>query len=325
MHVSDATFVVTDLETTGTAPGTDRILEIGAVEVQDGEVGDRFQQLVNPEQTVPDRITKLTGITTGMVFEAPPVREVLPRYLDFLGDSILVGHNLSFDQSFLDAALDRKGGDPLNNETLCTLRLARRLLPGLDTKGLSRLAQFYDIDVDGRHRALGDAEAASVVLRRFLSQLAYEHEIDSVEEVLRFQHRSYQSVRAVPDHLEAIRDDVLPDVPAEPGVYALKNSSGTSLYIGKAKQLAGRLRSHFTAVESSGARKRKMLQHVRSVDWTTTNTELEAILLESRRIKDEKPRYNRAQRRYYSRPFIRLDTTHEYPTLSWSRTLADDG
>ncbi|MEF8815238.1 MAG: DEDD exonuclease domain-containing protein [Salinibacter sp.] len=325
MDIADATFVVTDLETTGTTPDDDRVMEIGAVKVREGAVVDRFQQLVNPQQSVPGRITKMTGITTGMVFEAPPVEEVLPDYCAFLGRGILVAHNASFDVSFLDAELQRTGKDTLSNDTLCTVRLARRLLPGLDSKGLGRLAQFYDIDVDGRHRALGDAEATGVVLRRFLSQLAFEHEVETVEALLRFQHQSYQTVREVPGHIESIRDDVLPDAPDAPGVYVMKNSSGTPLYIGKAKCLSDRLRSHFTAVESSGARKRKMLQKVRSVDWTTTGTELEAILLESRRIKAEKPRYNRAQRRYYNRPFIRLDTAHQYPTVSWTRRLEADG
>ncbi len=324
MKVSDATFVVTDTETTGTKAETNRIIELGAVKVEDGAVVDRFQSLVNPQRSIPGRITKLTGITTGMVFDAPTIDEVLPAYVDFLGDGLLTAHNLSFDKGFLDAERERTGAEPLPNETLCTVRLARRLLPGLDSKGLSRLVQFYDITVDGRHRALGDAEATAHVLTRLLSQLAFEHEIDTVEELIAFQHRRYQKVRAVPNHLQDIREEQLPEAPDAPGVYALKNSTGASLYIGKAKQLADRLRSHFTAVESKSARKRKMLQKVRTVDWEQTDTELEAILRESRLIKTKKPRYNRAQRRYYSRPFVRLDTAHEYPTLSWRRTLSDD-
>ncbi|MFO8098498.1 MAG: DEDD exonuclease domain-containing protein [Salinibacter sp.] len=325
MHVSEATFVVTDTETTGTTPKKHRVLEIGAVKVQDGAVVDRFQQLVNPQRSVPGRITQLTGITTGMVFEAPPMEDVLPEYYEFLDDGIFVAHNLSFDLGFLNAEGRRANLGTIENNTLCTLRLARRLLPGLDSKGLSRLAQFYDINVNGRHRALGDAEATSVVLRKLFRQLAFEHEIDTVEDLLAFQHRRYQQVRTTPSHIRTIREDTLPEVPEAPGVYKMKDGSGASLYIGKAKCLPDRLQSHFTAVESKSARKRKMLQKVRSVDWTTTGTELEAILLESRRIKAEKPRYNRAQRRYYSRPFIRLDTSHTYPTISWSRSLEADG
>jgi DNA polymerase-3 subunit epsilon len=325
MDVSDATFVVTDTETTGLKPEDHRIIEVGAVKVEDGEVVDRFEQLVNPRRSIPGKITRLTGITTGMVFEAPPIEDVLPAYMAFLGEGILAAHNLSFDKGFLDAERERMGAPALSNDTLCTVRLARRLLPGLDSKGLSRLVQFYDIDMNGRHRALGDAEATGIVLRKLLSQLAFEHEIETVDGLLSFQHKSYQSVRSVPNHIESIRAEVLPDAPDAPGVYAMKNSSGTALYIGKAKRLTDRLQSHFTAVESKGARKRKMLQKVRSVDWESTDTELEAILKESRLIKSKKPRYNRAQRRYYSRPFIRLDVAHEYPTISWTRTLDDDG
>lgn len=325
MDVADATFVVTDTETTGTKPKENRVIEIGATKLKNGTIVDRFQQLVNPGQSIPGRITRLTGITTGMVFDAPPIAEVLPEYLAFLGDGIFTAHNLTFDQGFLDAELRRAGRDALSNETLCTLRLARRLLPGLKSKGLSRLAQFYQIDVDGRHRALGDAEATSVVLRRLLRKLAFEHEIETVSEVLAFQNRSYQTVRRVPAHIKDIRTNVLPDVPAEPGTYTLKNSNGTPLYIGKAKVLSDRLRSHFTAVESKAARKRTMLQKVRRVDWQTTSTELEAILRESHLIKDKNPWYNRAQRRYFSRPFIRLHQDQAFPTVSWSRTLVDDG
>ena len=138
MHVSDATFVVTDTETTGLKAEEHRVIEIGAVKVEDGDVVDRFQQLVNPQRSIPGRITKLTGITTGMVFEAPTMEEVMPAYLDFLGDGILTAHNLSFDKGFLEAECERLGRGPLSNETLCTVRLARRLLPGLDSKGLSR-------------------------------------------------------------------------------------------------------------------------------------------------------------------------------------------
>ena len=325
MHIRDATFVVTDVETTGTNAGSDRLLEIGAVKVEGGEVTDTFQQLINPKRSVPSRITKLTGISTGMVFEKPTVDEVLPDYLDFLGDGILAAHNLRFDERFLNAALQRHGWPELDNETLCTLRLARRLLPGLKSKGLTRLAQFYGIDVNGRHRGLGDAEATGIVLTRLLSQLDFEHDIQTADELLAFQYRSYRTVRDVPNHLKKLRENRLPEVPSDPGVYTFKSSNGTTLYIGKAKRLDRRVRSYFTAIESHNARKRKMMKKVRQVEWTTTDTELEALLLESRRIKEEKPSYNRAQRRYRSRPFVRLDTTKEYPTISWDYHLKEDG
>ena len=322
--ISGATFVVTDTETTGTSPSSDRIIELAAVQVEDGAVTDRFQQLVNPGRSIPGRIAQMTGITTGAVFDAPPIEEVLPDYLAFLGDGILTAHNLSFDRNFLEAELERADYDAMANDALCTLRLARRLLPGLKSKGLSRLVQFYDITVNGRHRALGDAEATATVLQRLLSKLEFEHGIDTVEELLRFQHRSYRSVQHVPKHLQRLREEVVPQIPDAPGVYCLKSSSGSRLYIGKAKRLADRVRSYFTAVESHGARRRKLMRKVREITWETTPTEVEAILLESRRIKTHKPRFNRAQRRYRSRPFVRLDTTHAFPQLGWTYHLKDD-
>lgn len=325
MRIEDATFVVTDTETTGTKAESNRIIEIGAVKVEGGEITDRFQQLVNPQRSIPSRITHLTGITTGMVFEEPTMADVMPDYLEFLREGILVAHNLPFDLRFLNAELDRLGQPELRNETLCSLRLARRLLPGLRSKGLTRLAQFYGIDVNGRHRALGDAEATGIILNRFLRQLDFEHDIHEVDEVLAFQNRKYTKVRKAPKHLKKIRDEVLPDLPDAPGVYFLKTSSGKLLYIGKAKRLSDRVKSYFTAIESKAARKRKMMAKVRRVEWTVTDTELEALLLESRLIKEEKPSYNKAQRRYRSRPFIKLQTQEDFPRVGWQRSISDDG
>jgi len=325
MNISDATFVVTDTETTGSKAEKNRVIEIGAVKMNGAEQVDDFQQLINPQRSIPSRITQLTGITTGMVFDAPTIDEVLPAYLDFLGDGVFVAHNVSFDERFVNAELERLGRSPLENETLCTVRLARRLLPGLNSKGLTRLAQFYGINVNGRHRALGDAEATAICLKRFINQLEFEHQIETLDEMLAFQHRRYQKVRQVPSHIKKLRDNVLPDVPDAPGVYFFRSSGGKLLYVGKAKSLNDRVRSYFNAVESHSGKTRKMVQKVRSVDWQTTPTELEALLLESRLIKEKKPSYNRAQRYYRRRPFIRLDVSERFPSVSWERSLADDG
>ena len=98
MLIREATFVIVDTETTGTSAANDRLLEVAAVKVRGGEVIDQFTQLINPQRAVPRRITMLTGISTAMVFDEPPIAEVLPRFLDFLGADVLVAHNLPFDQ-----------------------------------------------------------------------------------------------------------------------------------------------------------------------------------------------------------------------------------
>ena len=325
MLIREATFVVVDTETTGTSAANDRLLEVAAVKVRGGGVVDQFTQLINPQRSVPRRITMLTGISTAMVFDEPPIAEVLPRFLGFLGDDVLVAHNLSFDLGFLNAELRRAGHDPLKNPTLCTLRLARRLLRGLHSKALSSLISFFNLIVEGRHRALGDALAAKDILLRFIEQIEAEHEVEMLEDLLRFQHRTYSKVGTPPKHVRAIRETVLPRLPDAPGVYFMKDRQGGIIYIGKAKSLRHRVRSYFTGIEAHPERTRKLVRTVRDVVWTETGSELAALLLESRLIKEHQPRFNRAQRRYRNRPFIRLDTTHAAPRITLSTYLQDDG
>ena len=250
---------------------------------------------------------------------------MLPRFLDFLGEAVLVAHNLPFDLRFLNAELARLGRPPLANGTLCTLRLARRLLRGLRSKGLTAVADHYGIAVQGRHRALGDAEATAEVLLRLFRQLAFQHEIETLDDLLAFQHRTYGKSKKPSKHVGRIRDEVLPRLPERPGVYFMKDAAGATLYIGKAKSLRSRVRSYFTAIEAHPPRLRKLVEAVRDVGWEETPSELAALLLESRLIKERQPRFNRAQRRYRNRPFIRLDAQHPFPTVSVSRYLLRDG
>jgi len=325
MLIREATFVIVDTETTGTNAQTDRLLEVAAVKVRGGQIVDQFAQLVNPGRSVPRRITQLTGISTAMVFDQPGTADALPRFLQFLGDAVLVAHNLPFDLGFLNAALQRAGGEPLANETLCTLRLARRLLRGLESKALSSLIRFFDLMVENRHRALGDALATADIFLHFVEQVEDEHGVETVDDLLRFQHRTYRKVGKPTAHLQQIRDEVLPRLPDRPGVYFMKDRHEAVIYIGKAKSLRDRVRSYFTGVEAHAEWTRKLVQTVRGVTWTETGSELAALLLESRLIKEHQPRFNRAQRRYRDRPFIRLDTTHPAPRISLSTYLQDDG
>ena len=318
-------FVIVDTETTGTRADADRVIEVAAVKLVGGEVIGSFSSLINPERTIPRRITELTGITTAMTFDQPPARVVMPRFLDFLGNGVFVAHNLQFDLRFVNAELGRAGLPALSNPTLCTLRLARRLLPGLRSKGLSGLSDHYGIRNSARHRAFGDAEATAVVLKHFLSQLAFQHEVESLSELLHFQHRRYSEVRTPPKHVQRIRDEVLPTVPDRPGIYFMKDTRGAILYIGKAKSLRDRVRSYFTGLEALPDRTYKLVKALRTVEWKETGSELGALLVESQLIKEFKPRFNRAQRRYRNRPFIRLDASHEAPKLTWTSYVQDDG
>lgn len=325
MPFNGVPFVVVDTETTGGRAASDRLIEIAAVRLEHGQIVDRFQQLVNPECTVPRRISWLTGITTSMVFNQPRAADVLPDFLSFLGGGVFVAHNLSFDLRFVNEEHARAGLPPLRNETLCTLRLARRLLPGLRSKGLASLVDFYGIRMKRHHRALDDAEATAQVLIRFLDQLELEYGTETVDDVLVFQHRRYGDLRRLSKSISHLRENVLGALPQNPGVYFMKDGKGKTIYIGKAQNLSNRVRSYFNAVEGHPARIRTMVKSVRDIEWQETDSELEAMLLESQLIKEIQPPYNRAQLEYVNRPFIRLDTTHEYPRVSFSAFLHHDG
>lgn len=323
--LAEAPFVVVDTETTGARAGEDRLIEIGAVRVVGGEITDTFQQLIDPGQHVPKRITWLTGISTAMVYGQPSAAEVLPRFVDFLGDAVLVAHNLPFDARFLDLALDEAGLPPLQNPALDTLRLARRLLPSLPSKGLSGLTAHFGIQVHGRHRALGDATATAELLTILLDRLRVEFGATTVADVLAFQRKRYHETRREPTHLRKIRETILPGLPDRPGVYFMRDGQNRVIYVGKAKSLRSRVRSYFSGVENHPPKTKKLIRDVRDVTWRETGTELAALLEESRLIKTLLPVHNRALRRYRDYPFLRLDTSHRFPTISWTPRIAHDG
>ncbi len=323
MHLDAVSFVVVDTETTG-ARADDRIIELAAVRVQGGRIVDRFATLINPGRSVPPFITRLTGITTAMLVRQPLADEVLPDFLKFLGDGVLVAHNLAFDRKMLEAELRRLGLPGLNNPTLCTLRLARRLLPGLPASGLDGLIRFYQIPVARRHRALGDAEATAQVLLHLLEEAQRQYGINTLEALLAFQHRRYpRHKKASP--LVRLRETLLPRLPEAPGVYLFRDERGRLLYVGKACNLQARVRQHLTAIEAHTPRLRQLVKKVRQIEWHVTETELEALLEESRCIKQLQPQYNRRQRRYRTRPFVRLALHEQPPVLSLTSVLLDDG
>lgn len=317
--------VVTDTETTGTSAAHNRIIEIGAIAVHPDGTRTTFSHLVNPETAVPYRITRITGLSTGHVANKPRAAEVLPDYMAFLGDGIFTAHNIGFDRAFLNAELVRAGLDELDHAELCSLRLARRLLPGLRSKSLGNLAAFFKLDGQGRHRALRDAEVTVAVLERLLLIAEQEHGIHHIAELLELQRKTYASVRPSSPHLNRIRTDVLPHVPEESGVYFMKDGQGKVLYVGKAKTLSSRVRSYFTAVEAHPGRIRNLVAKVRSVDWQTTETELNALILESRLIKEIDPPFNRALRRHVARPFLRIDWNEPFPRVTAQVIVRDDG
>lgn len=321
MRLETATFVVIDTETTGTG-SDDRIIELAAVRLEGGHIVDHFSRLINPGRSVPLPVTQLTGISTAMLVGQPAAKDVLPEFLDFLGNSVLVAHNMAFDQRMLEFELQRIGRSWPSNPTLCTLRLARRLLPGLPRKGLDGLAAFFRIEPESRHRALGDALLTAKVLRHLLES-AQQQGIETLEALLAFQYQPYP--KRWQDPLAWLRAVVLPRIPGEPGVYLFRDGRGRLLYVGKARNLQARVRQYFTGIEAHPPRLRQLMAALRHIDWQATRTELEAFLEESHLIKAHRPLFNRAQLRYQTRPFLRLDITKTKATLAVTTFLMEDG
>lgn len=175
--IRDLEYVVVDVETTGGSWGHGhRITDIAAVRLRgDGTVIDEYRTLVNPERPIPAFISALTNITWDMVRDAPRFADVAPAIARVLGGAVFVAHNASFDWRFVEAELGR-AGMPMTGRSLCTVRLARKVVPELRSRSLDALTYFFDIPVNGRHRAYGDAVATAAVLRRLLDR-AEDHEV----------------------------------------------------------------------------------------------------------------------------------------------------
>jgi len=313
----DVTFVVFDLETTGTGPTVSEITEFGAVKVRGGEVVAEFATLVRTSSGVPPLITVLTGITDTMLAAAPPLAEVLPAFLEFIGGAVLVAHNAGFDLSFLKAACERVGYPVPAWEHLDTARLARRIVTrdeSPDNK-LSSLARLFRARTEPCHRALADARATVDVLHGLFERLG-NLGVTTLEDVHEYSARVSPAQR---------RKRVLADdLPTGPGVYLFRDPTGRVLYVGKSTSVRARVRTYFTASETR-TRMAEMVAAAERVDAIACAHPLEAEVRELRLIAEHKPPYNRRSRFPERVMFLRL-TDEPFPRLSKVRQVrADDG
>ncbi|WP_131098097.1 DEDD exonuclease domain-containing protein [Streptomonospora litoralis] len=317
--LSESTFVVVDLETTGTRADAAGITEIGAVKVRGGEVVGEFSTLVNPGLPIPPFITLLTGITQAMVAPAPAVDAVLPGFLEFAGlerGAILVAHNAPFDVGFLRAACAEHGHDWPSPQVVDTVRLARRLVTREEVPNhkLGTLAGYFGVPDQPTHRALDDARATVGVLHGLLERLG-SFGVDTAEELRRF--------RSAPTAAQRGKRRIAENVPAAPGVYVFTDAKGDALYVGKSTNLRRRVRTYFTGSEKRG-RIREMAALVEGVTPIVCETGLEAEVRELRLIAERKPPYNRRSRNPERSPWLKL-TREDFPRLSIVRAVRDDG
>ncbi len=313
--LSEVTFVVLDLETTGASPNDCAITEVGAVKYRGGELLGRFETLVNPGVAIPPFITVLTGITEAMLLPAPRIDEVLPPLLEFIGGSVIVGHNIRFDISFLDAALAAHGYPKLAQRRVDTIGLARRLVrdevPDLK---LGTLARHLRVSVSPCHRAFADAAATAEVLHALLER-AGTFGVLGLDDLL-----ALPSIRA---HPSASKLRLTARLPRRPGVYLMKDRAGRILYVGKATNLRARVRSYF-----GGDDRRKvpqLLRETEAIDWIECPHELEASVRELRLIQELEPRFNRQGKRWRSTAYVKLTLNERFPRLTLVRSVKADG
>jgi DNA polymerase III subunit epsilon len=206
-RLRDEEWVVVDVETTGGSPAAGhRVTEIAAVRVSGGELRERYATLVDPERPIPSMITRLTGITDRMVRGQPRFGEVAPRVAEALEGAVFVAHNAAFDWRFVSHEMGLATGMTLQGRRLCTVRLARRLLPQLPSRSLDGLSLYFGIEIEARHRALGDAVATAEALLRLIAMLEERGVEDwaALETVLGARKpRAPRKRRAAPRSMEA--------------------------------------------------------------------------------------------------------------------------
>lgn len=328
--IDDTTFIVCDVETTGMSAHHNRITEIALIKIRDEEIIDSYSTLINPLQHIPLGITHLTGISNEDVYKKPPFDELADGILKFIrngGDENIVftGHNVSFDYNFLkESFLRLKKPVRLELDTLCTCKLARRIMPKLRSKSLGNVAEHLGIIQNRKHRAYDDTLATAKILMNFLGRMQDEYEYETIDEVLKFQNSKIYSKDKKPAALKRVNIE-LKDLPAEPGVYYMLSNSGEILYIGKAKNLRERVSTYFRHNDNITYKIKRMLAGVRNLKWEITDSELSALILESKMIKMHKPRFNTAIKRFRFHPFLKLDIQNEYPRVITVYEIENDG
>ncbi|MEQ6123514.1 exonuclease domain-containing protein [Pseudotenacibaculum sp. MALMAid0570] len=275
-------YSVVDIETTGNGYKGQKITEISIFLFDGQKVIDEFTSLVNPEQTIPAFITNLTGITDAMVRTAPKFYEIAKKVEEFTRDTIFVAHNVNFDYNIIQDEFKNLGFN-FKRQKLCTVRLSRKIIPGLRSYSLGNICIYEGIEIAERHRAKGDAEATVELFRRLIER-------DNEFIVQGFLNpRSRQAT--IPPLLDK---KVVDNLPETPGVYYFKDLQKDVIYVGKANNIKQRVISHFYDKKQKEI---SMCLETANITYQEMGSELLALLKESADIKHLYPKYNRAQRR----------------------------
>ena len=276
-------YAIVDIETTGGHAQGHRITEIAIYHFDGTRITDQFHTLLNPGRNIPHFITGLTGITTDMVMNAPTFEDQAPEIYDWLKDRIFVAHNAHFDHSFIKKEFEDVGIN-WQPKKLCTVRLARKIIPGLDSYSLGALAESLGIRIADRHRASGDAHATAKIFDILLKR-------DQTGIIAKALKRN-SGEAILPPNLEKADYDKLPH---KAGVYYFLDARGNVIYVGKAIDIKKRMMSHFTG-EAREWNRSNIRNEICNITYELTGNELIALILESQEIRRLWPKYNLAQK-----------------------------
>lgn len=275
-------YAVVDIETTGNGYKGQKITEISIFIFDGKKVLDEFTTLVNPEAPIPSFITNLTGINQAMVRNQPKFYEIAKKVEEITKDTIFVAHNVNFDYNIIQAEFKSLGFD-FKRKKLCTVRLSRKIIPGLKSYSLGNICADEGIPISARHRARGDVEATVELFKRL------------IERDDNFTINSFLNPRSRQATLPPLLDkSVVDNLPEKHGVYFFKNLKKEVIYVGKANNIKQRVISHFYDKKK---KEQNMCLETADISYTKTGSELLALLLESSEIKQRYPKFNRAQRR----------------------------
>lgn len=277
-------FVFIDIETNGGSGDYGRIIEVAAIKVVNGEIVDEYQTLVNPGGSIPHWTTSLTGISNSQLAGAPYFADIAQELHMFLDGSVFVAHNVLFDYSFIRREL-KAAGYTFAPKLFCTVKMSRALYPEHRGHSLEKIIQRHAIAVDDRHRAYADAKAIYDYTKLTIAAKGVE--------AFRANVALQLKTKSLPPNVD---EKIILDLPESPGVYIFEDDAGAVLYVGKSVNIRSRVRSHFTSA-TTVAKEMKMSLRSHNVSYITTETEVEALLLESAKVKELQPVFNRKLRR----------------------------
>ena len=276
-------YAIVDIETTGGYAENHRVTEVAIIHHDGMQITNRFHTLINPGRRVPLFITGLTGITDEMVQAAPSFEDVAQDIFEQLKEKVFVAHNAHFDYSFLRKELE-DAGIAWSTRKLCTVKLSRKIIPGLDSYSLGRLAESLGIVIQDRHRAGGDAEATAKIFDFLLKR-------DDAGVIAKALKKNSGDT-TLPPNLSRKDFDSLPQ---KPGVYYFLDNHSTVIYVGKAINIKKRISGHFTG-EAQEWNRSNIRNEIHQIRYELTGDELIALILEAQEIQSRWPKYNLAQK-----------------------------